>query len=717
MPGMIRPVRVGADTGGTFTDLLVLLPGGKLRAVKLATTPADPALGVLDALRQLQAAEGAPDPSGLSDLASLAFTPTELVHGTTVATNALLQRSGGPTALVTTQGFEDLLILGRQARPQIYALHPQVAPPLCPPEACLGVDERLGPDGAVLRPLQQATLVALTEAVRRLGVASVAVVLLHSYASAAHERLVGEALAKLGLPVSLSSTVLPAHREHERAQATVADAYVAPVVQRYLRRLQAALAAPLDRPGPGGSVEAGVPVRLRVMQSNGGAIAADEAIAAPVRTVLSGPAAGVIGAQAVARRSGATRIITLDMGGTSTDVSLVDGAPGVTSEARVAGLPLNLPMLAVHTVGAGGGSLSWVDAGGALHVGPRSAGAEPGPACYGKGGEVATITDADLLLGRLSSARFLGGALRLDEAAAAAAVGRLSQRLGVPLLEAAAGVLKVGGAVVARAVRAISVDMGHDPGEFLLVPFGGAGGVHAADVAEELGIRRILVPPAPGLLCAYGALCAPVVRERARALMTETSMAQQTGLVAAVLRELTAQVHADIEREGGQPQAAKTTWVAELRYRGQSYELALPGAGDGRAALTAETDLVVRFHREHHSRYGFTLGEEQVDLVALRVQASLAVPGVAPGLLLRLQGAAPVGGDPLLQVVQMTSYEEGPLGVQLRTRPAPVLDRTELVAGATVAGPALVVEYSATTVIPPGWRASVDEHGALLLEA
>ncbi len=709
---MSRSLRIGVDTGGTFTDLLASYPDGTLRAIKLASStksPADAVLAGLDQLLQVfeesrsippAAPEGAPRAyAPLSQrVAASADASVEIIHGTTVGTNAILERTGGPTAFVTTAGFEDLLILGRQTRPQLYALTPHVAPSLCADEHCVGVEERLGPDGAVITPLRDEALSALRDRVAALGVASIAVVLLHSYASDVHEKAVAAALLPLNLPISISSVVLPAHREYERAQATVADAYVAPIVGGYLTRLSEAV-----------RTRAGA--RLRVMQSTGGAISAEEAVAVPVRTVLSGPAAGVVGAQAVAAASGVTRLISFDMGGTSTDVCLVgdDGEPMLTSEAQIAGLPLHLPMLAVHAVGAGGGSLARVDSGGVLQVGPASAGADPGPACYGRGGRIATLTDADLLLGRLSAARFCDGAVALSEPAAAAAVGAIAERLHLSVLEAAAGIIKVAGAVVARAIRAISVDRGHDPGDFTLVPFGGAGALHAADLAEELNITRILVPPAPGLLCAYGALCAKVVRERSRSLMCEASGAQADGSLRAALRGLSAQVQKDIEREGSLGRAARYEWSAELRYHGQSYELTLPGIGDGGPAMTAETDLVVRYHAEHQRRYGFTLGERRIDLVALRVRGVLPVQVTSPMQLARSHGK-PASEARIGEVTMTFLLPTGP-----RSLPAPVLDRVALPTGHRLRGPALIVEYSATTVVPPGWGATVDEYGALLL--
>ncbi|MCS6914043.1 MAG: hydantoinase/oxoprolinase family protein [Myxococcota bacterium] len=685
---MVASLRLGVDTGGTFTDLLALCPDGRLRALKLASTPADPAQAVLQGVGALLAGLDMPTGPGAE---------SELVHGTTVGTNALLERRGGPTALCTTAGFEDLLMLGRQARPQLYALEPLVPPPLCAQEHCLGVAERMGPRGEVLRALCPEEIHRLTAQVQALGVASVAVVLLHSYVNPSHERALGEALSQLGLPVSLSSEVLPVYREYERAQATVTNAYVAPIVGGYLRRLQEVLIAR----GIAG---------LRVLQSSGGAIPAAEAASLPVSTVLSGPAAGVLGAHAVGLACGEPKLITLDVGGTSTDVSLIDGEPLLSNEMEVGGMPLPLPMLAVHTVGAGGGSIAWVDAGGALQVGPRSAGAEPGPACYERGGEHPTLTDAALLLGRLSTARFCDGTVRLSTAAAARALDALARRLGMPLLETAAGVLRVASAVVARAIRRVTIERGEDPSAFVLLAFGGAGALHAAEVAQEVGIRRVLVPPAPGLLSAYGALCAPAIHERVQSMLCEASPAQQRGAVYKALLELRARVEQDIERAGGDARSADYAWSADLCYRGQSWALTLPGRGDGRAAGGQEADLAARFEQEHERRYGYRLAGQPVDLISLRLRGQLLVPPVPPVLLQEL------GGQPTQARIGTATilFAEGH---QLRALQVPVLDRAALRPGADCSGPALVVEYSATTLVPPGWRASVDEQGAIRMEA
>lgn len=386
----------------------------------------------------------------------------------------------------------------------------------------------------------------------------------------------------------------------------------------------------------------------------------------------------------------------------------------ITTEAELGGVPIPLPMLAVHSVGAGGGSIVRVDAGGALHIGPDSAGADPGPACYGRGGTAPTVTDADLVLGRLWPERFCGGAVQLSQAAARAALAPLAERLGLPLLTLAAGVAQLTGVLIARAVRTITVERGHDPADFTLLPFGGAGGLHAAEVAEELGIRKILCPPAPGLLSAYGALCARVVREAARTLLCEASGAQADGVVAATLKALRAEVEDALAREGGQRHEMTLTWSAELRYHGQSYELALPGLGDGRGEASPETDLVSRFHQAHQQRYGFTLAGRRVDLVALRVRGVLPGLQPAPVQLSRIAARA-ASTDVVLGETTLVFPAPGGGGAQSMT--APVLDRGALRPETTLRGPALLVEYSATTVVPGGWTATVDDYGALHLSA
>jgi N-methylhydantoinase A len=663
-------MRVGVDSGGTFTDVVAVDEAGVVRAYKLPSLPAAPWKPVLEGARQLAGDR-----------------LTELSHSTTVATNALLERRGGPVALVTTAGFEDVLEIGRQARPALYALHPVVPAPLVDATLRFGIDERLAADGSVVRALTAEALrelVARVEAAARDGrVRAIAVCLLHSYANDAHERAVAEALAPLGLPLSRSSEVLPLPREYERTSTTVVDAYVRPVVAPYLRELDGAAA------------------RVRVLASNGGAMSAADAARSPARTLLSGPAAGVVGALAVARAAGVRDAITLDMGGTSTDVALIAGGQvALTDEAIVAGCVLQLPVLGIHTVGAGGGSIAWLDPGNALKVGPESAGAEPGPAAYDRGGTRPTVTDANLVLGRLPAMGLLGGAMPLSLPRARAALEPLAQRLGVSVEGTAEDLLAVAAAVMARAIKVVSVERGHDPARFVLLPFGGAGGLHACAVARELGMTQLLIPPSPGLLCAYGALAADVAHDFVATLLRPAGARLPPSEVAAAFLPLTeaAARALDGDGDGVDPAARRLERAATLRYRGQSFDLTVPLR---RADGSACEDLVAAFHDAHRERYGYALPRE-VELVTLRLRAIGKVAPLPPPVELRDEGPVEIGRAPFI--------------LDGRTHDAPLLLRRRLMPGVTIAGPALIAEYSSTTLLPAGARATVLPTGALSIE-
>ncbi|MCC6995805.1 MAG: hydantoinase/oxoprolinase family protein [Deltaproteobacteria bacterium] len=658
-------VRVGVDSGGTFTDVIAVGAAGGVTVLKLPSRPDAPEQAVLQ---------------GVSGVGGA----TEVVHSTTVATNALLERRGGPTVLVTTAGFEDVLVLGRQARAELYALAPEQPAPLVADGARLGLVERLGPGGVVWRELDEASLAKVLAAVLAAAPRSVAVVLLHAYADGAHERRVEAALRAAGYagPVSLSSRVLPEHREYERTSTTVVDAYVAPVVGAYVARLDTGLRA--------------TGARLSVMLSSGGVARAEDAAAVPARTALSGPAAGVVGARVVAARAGLGRILTFDMGGTSTDVALVDGEVATTRDTVIGGAAIALPMVDVHTVGAGGGSLAALDGGGSLVVGPESAGAAPGPACYGRGGLRATVTDAHVVLGRLAGG-LAGGAVALDEAAARAAVARLGEQLGggASPERVAAAIVAVADAVMARALRKISVERGRDPRDFTLVAFGGAGALHACALADELLIPRVLVPAGPGLLCAYGALAAPVQRDLARSLMqlVAAGAVLDVDTLTTSFDEMEAESSRALDAEAVAPELRQLTRLAELRYQGQSHELSGPA--------TPGTDLAAAFTAAHQARFGFTL-PRAIELIALRVIAR----GLTPPPPLPIP--APEAGDPVLL--------RRPVGFGATMVDTPVIARARLAVGAVVSGPAIIAEYSSTTLVPPGWRATVAASAALVLQ-
>lgn len=658
-------LKIGIDTGGTFTDFVVL-GEGRIRTLKLLSTPANPASAILQGLTLLLRGE-----------------QSEIVHGSTVATNALLERKGAVTALLTTRGFEDVLEIGRQNRPLIYSLAPSRPEPLVPASRRYGVTERVTYDGGVLVPLRTGEVRKLAALLRRRRVESVAVCLLFSFANPTHEKQIGRALRNLKIPVSLSHVILPEYREYERTSTTCVNAYLAPVMGRYLGDLQERL-----RQASGNRAS-----RLRVMQSNGGSVSAGAAIREPVKTILSGPAGGVVGSWEIARHAGFQNIISFDMGGTSTDVSLCEGEIRVTSESVIAGCPVSVPVIDIHTVGAGGGSIACVDEGGALRVGPESAGADPGPICYGKGGRI-TVTDANLLLGRLDEDYPLGGSLRLKTARLIPAFRLLARRLGLPSpISAAQGVIDVANANMESAIRLISVERGYDPREFTLITFGGAGGLHAADLARNLAIPRVLVPRHPGLLSALGVLLSDTVQDFSRTVMLSTAKARQEKLEAQY-RRLEAAAMKAMRRDGLSENGIRLERWIDMRYRGQSYELSVPFAGD----------FDRQFHRRHEQRYGYSDPQRDSEIVTLRVRARGIVRKP------RLPRTKPTSPDPTPAFLRMRK-----VCFSGRLHGTPVYERSLLRAGNRIAGPALVFEYSASTVIPPDYSCVLDGFGNMII--
>ena len=650
---------IGVDTGGTFSDFIRIEDGAPV-IHKVLSTPDNPAQAVLEGLEHL-----CPDLVG-----------AEVVHGSTVATNALLERKGARTALVATRGFEDVLEIGRQTRPHLYDPFVEKLPPLVPGRMRFGVAERLAYDGEVLEPLSPADIERVVERVRRSGAQSLAVCLLHAYANPVHEAAIAQAAQRLGIPVSVSHQVLPEFREYERCSTTVVNAYLRPVMQRYLQSLSEALQG----------------AKLRVMRSNGGVMSAARAHQEAVHTVLSGPAGGVVGAFRSAREVGYAHVITFDMGGTSTDVSLCEEQPRTTTETIVAGCPVKVPVLDIHTVGAGGGSLATIDAGGALQVGPRSAGADPGPVCYGKGMGL-TVTDANLYLGRLHPDGFLGGNMRLDVPRTRAAVADFAGRTGLSPEVLCQGVLEVVNANMEGAIRVISVERGHDPREFALVSFGGAGGMHAADLARRLSIPTVLVPAHPGILSAYGMLVSDYVQEYAQTLLVP--MAELTSERAeAAFRELEARGRETMREEGVAPQTIEISRFVDMCYVGQSFELVVPWSDH----------CSDEFHRRHESRYGYADSTRATQIVNVRIQV-VGPAGVAHRPLRMADGNG--GGDAHVDTVPMWGE-----GGWLQT---PVYDRQRLQSGQHLPGPALITEYSATTVVPDDFTARIDDYFNLVL--
>ncbi len=660
--GKQRTVRVAIDTGGTFTDC-VWVENGHVRTLKVFSTPADPSQAIAQALERI----------GARDFL--------LLHGTTVGTNSLLERKGARVAFVTTAGFEDSIEIGRQARPRLYDFFFDRVPPLVEPGMRFGVPERTAPDGTVLEQPTAEQLRALAAAVSRGDPQAVAVSVLFSFANPANERAVAEALRDTGVPLSLSHVILPEFREYERASTVVVNAYLQPVMQRYLENL---------------ARRAGKHAGIFVMQSSGGITSLESAGREPVRTVLSGPAGGVVGASAMARRSGFERIIGFDMGGTSTDVALVDGDPRAGTEGEVAGLPVRVPMLDIHTVGAGGGSIARFDAGGALRVGPESAGADPGPICYGRG-EQPTVTDANLLLGRLAARNFLGGEFVLDTERTRRLVQQWLRRSqsALSVEQFAAGLVRVVNATMEKAIRVVSIERGYDPREFTLVAFGGAGGMHACELALALSIPRVIVPELPGALSAFGILVSDVVKDYSVTVLWR--VAPTDGLPSARLKERFAQLRRsaeqDFRREHWKGTVAHAPSV-DVRYRGQGYELNVP--------FTPR--VLADFHAEHKRRYGYSHPERDVEIVTLRLRARLRSPEA--NIARRRSGGHPKGVTP----------RRGPVFFGGENVATPIHDRAALVPAKTYHGPAVVTEYSATTVVPPGMNFHVDRAGNLVIE-
>jgi len=653
------PTIVGVDTGGTFTDLIAVVDG-TVRTHKLLSTPRNPATAVLRGLRELL-------PESV---------PRLVTYGSTVATNALLERRGARVVLLTTAGFEDIIEIGRQQRPALYDLEPQRPLPLVERAHRLGVDERTLHDGTVLRPLDPHNLDALVRRLRRHRPDAVAVCFLHAYANPHHERIVGAALARHpDLFCSLSHELISEHREYERTSTTVINAYVGPVVSRHLAELESGLGA------------SGLPpTRLRVMQSNGGTITARLAGRQAVRTALSGPAAGVIGAWSVARALRLTRVITFDMGGTSTDVSLIDGALRYRSEWDIGGLPVKIPAIDIHTVGAGGGSLVHVDAGQALKVGPSSAGADPGPACYGKG-TLATVTDANVVLGRVAADAFLGGRMQLDVRRARSALARIGTILGTTVERAALGITKVITATMERALRTVSVERGYAPREYTMIAFGGAAGQHACELSTTLGIHRVVVPRHPGLLSAWGAATADVQRDYVHTVRLRNPAWQR---LRALYLPLEHAARRELEAEGVPRSQWQLRRAVDVRYVGQSHELSLPVT-----RRIAET-----FHTAHRHLYGYADLQRPVEVVNIRLLAVGRGPRAHRTRVLSAARQSPRRGR---------VYWAG------RWMPVPTYQRPQLAAATRLDGPALITEFSATTFVPPGWRARVHPAGHLVL--
>ena len=659
---------VGIDVGGTFTDIAVL-EDGKLTVHKLPSTPADPSRGILQGVKET------------------GVTSAEFVHGSTVATNALLEGKGARTALITTMGFEDVLEIGRQSRAELYNFEMDRAPALAPWELRFGLPERVDHTGAIVEDLTQQAIQTLIGLLEESKVEAVAVSFLFSFLNTAHEDMVLNALRQMKNPpyISISSRVLPEFREYERTSTVVVNSYVGQVMSRYLGELEGPL-------GKG----------LRIMQSSGGSITVGLASEQPVRTILSGPAGGVVGAFYTAMQAGYPDIITVDMGGTSTDVSLCPGEIKETTSANVGGYPIGVPMIDIHTVGAGGGSIARVDTGGALVVGPESAGAEPGPACYGVGDQI-TVTDANLLLGRLLPDRFLGGRIALDRDRVVGLMQALAGQINTDAHQTALGINRVVNANMEQAIRKISLERGYDPRLFTLVPFGGAGPMHACELAQELGIPRILVPSNPGILSALGVAIADIVKDYSRTVMLRGADLDRSR-IDEEFQGMEGQARTEMAGEGLDVDKMAARRFLDVRYVGQSFELTVDYP-----SRPTKTDLAKvigdNFYKAHLRRFGYADRAEPVEVVNLRLKLEVAMekPSVQPQSTGAADSAHALIGE--AEVV----FQEGALA-------SPLYQRDQLICGNTVSGPALIIQMDSTTVLTPGWGGVVDPFGNLLLE-
>jgi N-methylhydantoinase A len=674
-------VQIGVDIGGTFTDIVALDARGRLTLAKVPSTPKDLLDGIAAATTKVLALAGA--------------TPADVerfIHGTTIATNAVLEQKGAVTAVLTTEGFEDVLELGRMKRSRMYdlAMDPEVPTFLAPRRRRVGIRERLDARGRVLVPLNEDDVRAAAAKLSAQGVQAIAVCYLFSFVNPAHERRTREIIADVApdISVSLSSEVDPTFREYERLCVTAFDAYLGPVVKRYLAGLGDTLRG------------LGVPGVPLIMRSRGGIVSAALAAQQPVTLFLSGPAGGVIGAAFAAERAGVRDFVSLDMGGTSNDVAVVRaGRPLLASEGAIGPYPVRTPMVDVNTIGAGGGSIAWIDAAGGLRVGPRSAGAEPGPACYARGGDEATVTDASLVLGYLNPTRFAGGAMKLDVTAAERALTAIGRRLGVDAVAAAAGIHRVVNARMADQIRLVTIKRGYDPRQFALVVLGGAGPVHGAALAAEMGMAEVLVPEAPGVLAAFGLLAAAIEHHHARTLQARTDGADLAA-INRCLAELDAAGRGRMREEGVPAQEVNVAYAADMRYVGQAYELEV--------ALTAPVtpdrvpEIVAAFHAVHERVYGYARAQQPVEFVNFRAVHTFPLP--RPVL-------TPAPRDGSLQAAligERRAYFD-------RFVSTAIYERARLPLGARLAGPAIVEQPDTTTVIPPGVAALVDDAGNLRL--
>lgn len=689
---------IGVDIGGTFTDFVVFDSREKrIHSFKLLSTPQNPAQAVLEGLDMVfkKTYHPIPNPGCIP-----------LIHGSTVATNILLERKGSPTALITTAGFRDVLQIGRQNRPELYDFFTKLSPPLVPPELCFEVNERVDHLGNIQVALNPKDIKPLIEKIQKTGVCSVAVCLLFAFLRPEHEQLLGSKLMEAGFHVSLSSSIIPEFREYERMSTTTVNGYVLPKMNEYLSTLKSNIPAIISRADSFKNNS----ILLRIMQSNGGTISVDEARKEPVRCILSGPAGGVIGCDFIARNaieknnrgqktlkgkisketlSG--KIITFDMGGTSTDVSIIVDRPLLTTESVISGCPINLPMIDIHTIGAGGGSIAYLDSGGVLRVGPESAGADPGPACYGSG-NLPTVTDANLVLGRLIPDFFLGGKIPLDMQKAKSVIGKLGKKINLTVEQTAMGIIAIANSHMKRAIRIISVARGYDTREFTLLSFGGAGGLHACDLTKDLGIRSILIPPMASTLSAFGMLVADVIKDYSITVMFPGD--SSINKIDNIFQKLEKNGNDEMLSQGIPPNQISLERFLDLRYKGQSYELTIPFS----------QTVLQDFHNHHNMKYGYAKINSDIEIVNLRVRAR--------------------GKSTSLHLKKKKCVDDNPCAAFIRniavyfdncTCNTPLYYSEKLQPGNIIIGPAVLVRKDTTILIHPSNQVRVDPYENLLI--
>jgi N-methylhydantoinase A len=676
-------MRIGIEIGGTFTDLILLRDGQAPVTLKVSSTPSDPSEGALHGVARLLEKAGV----GWEQI-------EEVLHGSTVATNSLIERKGVRLALLTTLGFEDVLLIGRQEKTRIYDQFYRRPPPLVPREAIYGIPERLDAAGQIVQPMdEQALMASVRKAVEEFGATSIAVSFLHAYRNPVHEQRVRELIEEEypDLDVSLSSTVASEFREYERTSTTVINAYVRPVVRRYVTRMQEALIAQ------------GYRRDLMIMQSNGGVLPADAAARMPVRMFLSGPAAGVAGASFVARHCGIANLLTMDIGGTSCDIALVAGGQAMMAskglaEYRIDGNPINIRMMDITTIGAGGGSIAWIDDGGMLRVGPQSAGAQPGPACYTRGGTDFTLTDALVILGLMDPDRFLGGEMRIDPALSVTAAGPLAGRLSMSAEELALSVFRIAVVNIAQAVRQTTVQRGRDPRDFAILPYGGGGALFATSVAEAMDIDAVVVPPNPGIFSAYGLTASQIRLDYTHADPGRKLDGLDTAAITAAFDALAARAHAEFKGFGISVDSIVRTPLVDARYIGQGFELTVT-VDPAELAIRGPAVIADAFHAAHAARYGYAFKGQGVELVNYRLEATVPRESALPE-----PAEATTVPAPKPRTVQLNGSEQWSS-----------YERLELPVGTELAGPAMIFETTSATAVPTGWRLRVDAFGNLHL--